>query len=674
MALTMQGHGGGVLETIVHGVCPHDCYDACGLVVTAQDGRVTAVKGDPDHPITQGFLCFKVNHYRDRLYHPDRLTTPLKRVGPKGSGRFVPVGWDEALDEVAHALKAVIAKHGGEAVLPYTFAGNEGLLSQVLAGRFFQHIGASRLDRTICTAASDAALEWVYGTDFGPDPETLPETRLVVLWGSNPVATNIHEVPLLDEAQRLGAEIWTVDPLRTATASRFNHHVAIRPGADYALAMGLARELLARDAQDKEFISRSVSGYEAYCAAVQAWTRERTLEAAGIAGEQFDRLVEALAAVRPALIRTGWGMQRRRFGAQATWAISALSIILGLPQQVGGGHLVANGGAFKLNPAVMHVDQAPAARHINMVQLGEVLTGPLDPPIDALIVYQSNPAATAPNQARVLEGLLRENLFTVVHEQMLTDTARLADFVFPAAMSVEQLDLYVSYWHRYVQLNRPAVEPLGESVSNNEFFRRLAARMNIVDPVFQESDEMLIRGLLDVRHPWMEGITWEALQQQPVQKVRLDPRVRPFVDTPIPTPTGRLCIEPLPDSPGMPEDRSVAGGEYHLITPSRRETIKSTYGDVASVVKAAEAELLMHPEDAARRGFVEGQWVTVFNKWGETRMRLKPSTVAQIGTVVSYAVRWNESAGGTNVNQLTPPDVSSYGGGATFYDVRVDVR
>lgn len=659
----------------MHGVCPHDCYDACGLEVTAEDGRVTSVKGDPNHPVTRGFLCFKVNHYRDRLFHPDRVDEPLKRIGPKGSGRFVAVGWDEALDEVASSLRKIVETWGGEAVLPYTFAGNEGLLSRVLASRFFQHIGASTLDRTICTAASDAALEWVYGTSLGPDPETLPNARLVVLWGSNPLATNIHEVPLLDEARAQGAQIWTIDPLKTATAARFDEHVALNPGSDVDLALGLGRALVERGAHDEAFIARYVDGFDQYCAVMQRWSKTRTLDATGMSADQFDRLVEVLASVRPALVRTGWGLQRRRNGAEAVWAIAALSIILGTPQHVGGGHLAGNSGAFWLNRSVAAVNGAPATRHINMVQLGQVLTDQANPAIRALIVYQSNPAATAPDQSRVLQGLMREDLFTVVHEQMMTDTAQYADWVFPAAMSVELLDLYVSYWHRYVQLNEPAVSPYAESVSNNEFFRRLAARMGISDPLFHESDDALIRRLLDVDHPWMEGITLEKLRDNPVQRVRLAPQARPFVDTPIPTPTGRLMIAPLTGA----DDHNARGaalqpGEFHLITPSRRETIKSSYGNVQTVVKTQDPELLMHPDDARRQGLSDGQWVTVFNHRGETQMRLRIDEMPPPGTVVSYAVRWNHAAHGTNVNQLTPSTPSRHGGGATFYDVKVGVR
>lgn len=662
-------------QKMVHAVCPHDCYDACGLRVTADGERITAIQGDPDHPITRGFLCFKVNHYLDRVYHPDRVTRPMRRTGPKGSGQFEPVSWDEALDAVARQLRSIIAESGGEAILPYTFAGNEGILAHVMASRFFRVIGASSLDRTICTAASDAALKWVYGTSLGPDPETLPRSRLVILWGSNPLATNIHEVPLLDEARQKGAEIWTIDPLRTATAARFDYHVALKPDTDYPLAMGLAHALIERGAVDRDFVNRYVTGFDAFCERVQPWTREHTLAVTGVGEAQFTQLLEALITRRPALFRTGWGVQRYRDGAQNIWAIAALSIILGTPADVGGGLLSSNSGAFALNQEALYGVEGVSntTRVVNMVQLGDALTTLSDPPIRALMVYQSNPAATAPNQRLVLQGLAREDLFTIVHEQMWTDTTRYADWVFPAAMSVETLDLFVSYWHRYVQMSHAATTPLGESSSNNEFFRRLARAMGLSHPALEASDTELIKLALNTRHPWMTGITWEALQENPVQKLRLEVDVRPFLDTPMATPDGRFRIEPLPvpSADWSSADRGL--DEFYLLSPSRRETIKSSFGNVATVVKTGEPELLMHPLDVQRLGFIADQWVTVANDLGATRMRLKPSDVAQPGTVVSYAVRWNSAAKDTNVNQLTPSVLSDYGGGATFYDARVRI-
>ncbi len=662
---------------VVHGTCPHDCYDTCGLTVTAENGRIVRVDGDADHPITRGFLCFKVNRYLDRLYHSERITVPLKRSGPKGSGQFQPVSWNDALQEVGSALRRIVAESGGQAVLPYSFAGNMGILSgSSMDARFFHAIGASELERTICTASTGAALRWVYGSQLGPDPETIPAARLILLWGTNPMATNVHQIPLLDRAREQGADIWCIDPLRTATVERYGQHLALRPGSDYALALGLAAAIIAQGQHRPDFLERYVTGFDEFEQVAQAWTRERTLAATGLDGGEFDRLVEQLAAVRPILFRTGYGSQRQHDAAKTVWAISCLSLLVGSPQDVGGGHLASNGDAFGLNwDGLTRPDlRTSPVRSVNMLKLGEALLTLDDPPIRALIVYNSNPAATAPEQDSVLKGLARRDLLTIVHEQMMTDTARWADWVFPAAMSLETLDLHTSYWHRYVQLSMPAAEPLGHSVSNPEFFRRLAGAMGWHDPAFTASDEDLIRTALESDAAWMQGITWDALQQQPVQKVRLDPAVRPFIDTGIPRPDGRFNMAPLP-VPIAPKDLSpLEPDEFHLLSPSRRETIKSSFGNVASVVKEGRPELLMHPDDIARLALTAGAWVIVYNRYGETRMQLKASRVPQPGTVVSYAVRWNIAAGGSNVNQLTSSTLADYGGGATFYSARARVR
>ncbi len=661
----------------VHAVCPHDCYDTCGLSVTVEEDRIIRIAGDASHPITRGFLCFKVNRYQDRLYHADRITQPLKRVGPKGTAQFKAVAWQDALDEVGATLRTIIEESTGEAILPYSFSGNMGILSEAsMDRRFFHAVGASQLDRTICTASASAALRWVYGTQLGPDPETLPQTHMVVLWGTNPMATNVHEIPLLDEARSHGAKIWCVDPLNTATASRYDYHVALKPNTDYPLALGLGRAILERGAQDRQFIARYTTGFQAYERVVQEWTRERTLAVTGIPPEIFDEWVDQMIHRRPLLFRTGYGVQRQVDGAKTIWAISCLSLLLGTPQEVGGGHLVGNGGAFGIDwdrlgrPDLM----SSSPRTVNMLQLGHALLDLDNPPIRALIVYNSNPAVTAPDQHRVLMGLRRTDLMTIVHEQMMTDTARYADWVFPAAMSMETLDLHTSYWHRYVQLSQPATPPWGESVSNTEFFRRLAQAVGLRHAALRSSDAELLREALDTRHPWMEGITVESLYAHPVQKVALPADARPFLDTPIPTPDGRFHLEPLPVDPNPVPQANRRPDELHLISPSRRETIKSSFGNIASVVKEARPEILMHPEDLARLGVASGEWVTVFNEQGETRMVAQESRVPQPGTAVSYAVRWNAAAEGTNVNQLTSETLSDYGGGGTFYSTRIRVR
>lgn len=662
-------------STTTFGVCPHDCYDTCGLRVTVDDGRVTRIAGDPSHPITQGFLCFKVNHYLDRLYHPERLLYPLRRVGPKGAGQFVRSSWDEALADIGPRLQAIRTRFGGEAILPYSFAGNMGLLaSDSLDRRFFAALGASRLDRTICTASAGATARWMFGQSLGPDPETLPDVRLILLWGANPAATSVHAIPLLDEARRRGAWIVTVDPLATATARRFDQHVAPAPNSDVALALGLGHQLIQSGRLDNAFIAERTEGFAAYRQAALEWPLARTAAATGLAPETIAALADRLASTRPLLIRAGYGVQRQARSAEATWAIAALAVITGALADVGGGFLHGNGDAFPLAPLAVRGTASPPPRSINMIQLGDALTTLTDPPVAALIVYNSNPAATAPDQAAVLRGLQREDLFTVVHEQMPTDTTRYADWVLPAAMSLEVLDLHTSYWHRYIQLNRPAVPPPGEAVSNPELFRRLARATGLSDPALFASDEALLDELLanSADHPWLQGITRSRLMESPAQKIRLPQAARPFIDTPVRTPSGRIRLNPPPlaDPPASDPD---AERPFHLLTPSRRETIKSSFGNVARVRPHEPPTLLMAAVDMRSLGVQGGDSVRVHNAQGATVLTVRESAAVPAGTVVSYAVRWLDEAGGSNINQLTSQRLSDYGGGATFYTTRVSI-
>lgn len=660
-----------------YAVCPHDCYDTCGLRVTVEDGAIRSVRGAVDHPVTRGFVCLKVSRYPERIAHPDRVLYPLRRVGPKGAGRFVRATWDEALAAIAARLKEIVAVWGGEAVLPYSFAGNMGVLAYgSLDQRFFHALGASRLDRTICTAAADAATRWVFGTRLGPDPEVLPEARLILLWGANPAVTNVHAIPFLDEARARGAEIWTIDPLRTETARRYDRHLAPVPGTDVVLALGLVRRLVETGRYDRAFVERYTEGFDALTAAAEPWTLDRTAEVTGLPPEAIRDLAERVATVRPLLVRAGYGVQRQDSGGAAFWALAALAAITGAPRDVGGGFLGSNRDAFVLNHTKLTAPDLlrRPVRRVNMIRLGEALLELDDPPVKALVVYNANPAATAPDQRAVLRGLAREDLFVVVHEQMLTDTARWADWVLPAALAFETLDLHTSYWHRYLQLSRPVRPPAGEAVSNPEFFRRLARAMGLEDPRLFASDEDLVRDALDTDHPWLRGITLERLYEEPRQRVRLDPRTRPFVDTPVPTPSGRIRLQPPPwvgRMPAPPPD----DGRLWLVSPAKRETIKSSFGNVESLRRhEPEPTLLVAPEDAARLGLADGARVRVENEQGAARFRLRVSDVPRPGTAVSYAVHWNRDGDGTNVNQLTSQRTADAGGGATFYAVRVAVR
>lgn len=610
----------------------------------------------------------------DRIDHPDRLTTPLRRVGKKGEGRFEAVDWDSALQEVGCKLRAILDQSGGEAILPYSFSGNMGILSKAsMDRRFFHAVGATELDRTICTVSADAALRFVYGQGLGPDPETIPNAHMVVLWGSNPMATNLHEIPLLDEARSRGAHIWTIDPLRTATARRYGNHLMMAPHRDYALALGLGHAILAQGREDRDFIERYTEGFDEYQELVKPWTRKKTLEACGLDGTVFDTLVSQLISQRPLLFRTGYGVQRQRDSAKTIWAISALSIILGTPKDVGGGHLVSNSDAFPINRAALTRPdlRRKASRRVNMLHLGEALLTLDNPRIEALIVYNSNPAVTAPRQDQVIKGLQRDDLFTIVHEQMMTDTARFADWVFPAAMAPgEVLDLYTSYWHRYIQLSQRAILPRGQSVSNTEFFRRLAQAVGLKDRAFWESDEELIGEALNSHHPWLAGVTLESLSERPVQRVGLAPGVRPYVDTPIKTPHGRLRLKPLPIDMKFSESGEMGDGyQFWLISPSRRETIKSSFGNM----RADRPQIYMNPLDFHRLHLEVGQTVKISNHLGALRLPVVSSDLPGVGTVVVYAGYWMADGQPVGINRLLSDAVSDFGGGSTLYDAMVMV-
>ncbi len=665
----------------VYGVCPHDCYDTCGLELTIAAGRVVRIQGERKHPLTKGFACLKVNRYLERLSHPDRILYPMRRVGPKGSGRFIRSSWDEAMAEIGLRLDKIVQEFGAEAIMPYSFAGNMGVLSTAsMDRRFFHRIGASRLARTICSGAADAALLWVYGSRIGPDPLMIPNMGQIVLWGSNPVATNLHQVPLLDQAVAKGAKVLVIDPLKTESAQRYGGHIAINPGSDAALAMAIGRYWVKSSLFDAAFVEQFGSGLDEYRRAVEPWTVARADQITGVQSHIIETLAQELIHRPPLLIRTGYGVQRHRYGAQAVWAISALSILSGSYRYPGGGHLQSNADAFPINRELLTrpdlLNGSP--REINMLQLGQALSMRSKPPVKALIVYNANPAATAPDQSAVLAGLLREDLLCVVHEQMMTDTARYADWVLPAAMFPEIVDLHLSYWHRYIQLNAKAVEAPGEAVSNTEFFRRLAKAMGFGQETWvQDSDEALVRQALQTSHPWLQNITWESLQDNPVQKIHISPSARPFLDFNIPPRGLRLKPLPLEDSVkvGRGPVKTQDGQKlFWLISPSRKNTIKSSFGNVNSLLTSeTEPTVYMHRDDMKQLDLQEGDEVRLFNTLGSACFVLRSSEKVSPGVLLSYAVTWNRDQG-VNVNQLTSQDLSDYGGGSTFYDSRVTVE
>lgn len=676
----------------VRGVCPHDCPDTCAWVVTVDQGsgRAVAMRGDPDHPVTRGVLCAKVDRYLERTYHPQRLTRPLRRTGPKGSGAFRPISWDEALDEIARRLEEIIRTEGGEAILPYSYAGTMGLVqSQSMDRRFFNRLGASHLLRTICSEAGFRGLLYTLGTARGIAPEDFARARYIILWGANLLTSNLHLWPFVREAQRQGAKIVVIDPVRTKTARQADWWIPIRPGTDAALALALMHVIFAEGLEDRDYLERYCVGVEPLRARVRDWPPERAAEITDIAPEEIRRLAREYASTRPAAIRLSYGMQRHGGGGMATRAIACLPAVTGAWRDVGGGLLLSTSGAFPLNyEALERPDLRPyEPRSINMIELGRALTEVNDPPVRALIVYNSNPAAVAPDQAAVRRGLAREDLFTVVLEHFQTDTADYADIVLPATTQLEHWDLLKPYGHYYLALNRPAIAPIGESKPNSEIFRLLAQRMGFTEPCFQDDDLTLIRQALDSPAPELKGITLERLLQEGHVRLNLPEPYAPFAAGGFPTPSGKcelysqqladLGYDPLPTyTPPHWAEQTTTDDELLLVSPPAHYFLNSTFVNVDRLrEREGEPTLFIHPDDAMSRGIEDGMWVEVFNARGAFQARARVRAEVRPGVCASPSVWWPKlSPDRRNVNFVTSQAVADMGGGATFHDCVVRLR
>lgn len=669
------------------------------MLVHVRDGRAVRVQGDPDHPVTQGFLCTKVNRYVERTYHPDRLTTPLRRVGAKGEGRFRPATWDEALDDIARRLGEVRDRFGTEAILPYSYAGTMGLVQgEAMAARFFNRLGASLLARSICAAAGTEAWKHTYGDRVGPTPEEVDQARLVLLWGTNTLTSNPHLWPALRRARENGARLVAIDPIRTRTAAQCDLHLPIRPGTDAALALGMMHVIWRDGLQDQGYLERHTTGWEPLRERVREWTPERTAGVVGLDAEAIEGLARDYALTRPTFIRLNYGMQRHAGGGMAVRTVSLLPAVTGAWRDVGGGATLSTSGAFRPNKAALERPDwvRPGTRTINMIRLGEALTaadaGVGGPPVGALIVYNSNPAAVAPDLGRVRQGLRRPDLFTVVLEHFQTDTADYADWVLPATTQLEHWDLHTSYGHLYVTLNRPSIEPVGEALPNAEIFRRLAARMEMDDPAFRDSDTELMRQALDTSDPRMRGVTWERLLEDGYARLDVGDRFAPFADPErFNTPSGKIQIlapelaalglDPLPtytppaEGTGAPAERR-ARFPLVLLSPPEHQFLNSTFVNVPALRKAAGGtELLLHPNEAASRGIRTGDRVRAWNERGDFFARAAVTEDVRPGVAVSYGVRWARlSEDGRTVNDTTSQAETDLGGGATFYDNAVEVE
>jgi anaerobic selenocysteine-containing dehydrogenase len=683
------------MEVTVHGTCPHDCPDTCAMLITVRDGVATKVKGDPAHPTTQGVLCTKVSRYLERTYSPDRVLHPMRRVGGKGpgQGRFERIGWDEALDTIATRLQA-IAADDPQAIFPYAYSGTLGLVHNFgMPRRFFHRLGASLPERTLCATAGRMGYNTVVGAQIGTDITHFAESRLIVLWGTNPITSNLHLWTRIAEARRNGARVIAIDPYRSQSAEKADWHLAPLPGTDGALAFGLMHVLIAEDLLDHDYIARHTLGYEALAARAAAFTPEVVAGITGLAADDVRQLARQYGGERASAIRVNFGLQRHAGGGNAVRAIACLPALTGAWREPAGGVLLDNAGAHAPDLAALdgrHLLPDPLPRKVNMAQIGKALTELNDPPIKALFVYASNPMAVAPNNTLLRRGMLREDLFTVVHEIFLTDTCDYADIVLPATTQLEQLDVHRPYGTLYTMLNEQAVAPLGEAVSNAELFRRLAARMGFDEACFRQSDEEIAREAHDLTAPVNATLDFDSLRRDGWRRLDLPERFAPFADGNFPTPSGRCEFESasaaaqgwsaVPEF--IPPRESVLGNPalaarfpLMLLTPPARHYLNSSFSSIASLAREIGPPWVeINPADAQARGIVHGDRVRVFNARGAFEVDARVVEKVRPGVLVAPSIWWQKmSADGENANAVTSDGAADIGQGATYYDTAVEV-
>jgi anaerobic selenocysteine-containing dehydrogenase len=676
---------GAALER-VRGACGHDCPDTCSWIVEVRGGTAHTLTGDPAHPFTRGTLCAKVNHYLERVYHPERVLCPLKRVGAKGSGEFARVSWAEALADIADKWRAICDESGAEAILPYSSAGTQGLIQMgSIDRRLFATMGASELDRKICGAVASAGLKATIGTGSGIDPEQIVHSRYVVLWGTNTIVTNRHLWPLVLEAQRRGARIVVVDPVRTRTAEAADWHLPIQPASDAALALAMMHVIIRDDLVDHDYVARHAIGYDALVERVKDYAPDRVAEVVGLPADVIERFAREYATTEPSLLRVLIGPEHHRNGAMLFRTIACLPVLTGAWKHRGGG-LARSTHALQF--AVLDMDGVlmpqlvkPGVRTLNMRDLGKDLCDPaLRPPIRSLMVYGANPMVSMPNQERIREGLLRQDLFTIVHDLFVTETARFADYVLPATSQIEHLDLSPAWGHLYLPLNRPAIAPRGESVCNTELFRRLASALGRTEPYLFESDESMLRGALASGHPWLDGITYERLWEEGYARLNCPEDWRPFADGGFATPSGKAELfsealreeghDPLPSPGDVPTGRGL-----RLISGKQVHFLNSSYSHMERHRRrAGQLFIELNPEDASSRRVADGDPVSVRNERGEIR------AICRISDRVPPGISWMPFGGLTDangerrsVNILTAEEPTDWGGGSGLYDAFVEV-
>jgi anaerobic selenocysteine-containing dehydrogenase len=713
------------MKKVVHAACPHDCPDACRVLITVQECRATKIQGDPAHPMTRGFLCAKVAKYLERVYSPDRVLYPMRRLVPKGpvatgesraTHAWQRISWDEALDEIANRFRQISAEFGSEAILPYSYGGTLGVLNGgSMDRRFFHRLGASQLDRTICSAAGEAGLKSVLGIKLGTEPEQFLHSRYIIAWAANIHGNNVHLWPFIVEARRLGAKLVVIDPYRTRTAACADWYLPINPGTDAALALGMMHVIINENLYDADYVSRYTVGFDQLRAKTLQYPPERVAQWTGIAAADIIKLAREYATTIPAVIRLNYGVQRSEGGGMATRAITMLPCITGSWKLVGGGLQLSTSGAYGLNRAalercdLMEKSLGRPARVINMVELGKALNAQPDPPVQALFVYNSNPAAVCPNHNEVVRGLRRSDLFTVVHEQFFTDTTDYADIVLPATTFFEHRDLQTAYGHYYLQTSDQAIDPLGECRSNVETFRALAERMGFEEECFRDSTDQMIDAALDSQNPWLQGIDRHQLGRQghirlnfgngdsplsivphPVSDANGTPLPQPFLPFAqgnFATPTGKaeLYSESLraqgldPVLHFNPPDESrhsqrAKAFPLELLARKADNFLNSTFSNLPITQAMEELGLLeISHADARARGISDGDQVRVFNQRGEIRLRARVDGAVQPGVVAARLYWAKLSDGLKNINVLTSEKLTDLGNSATFYSVLVEV-
>jgi len=664
------------------------------MLVTVEDGKAVAIRGDPAHPTTGGTLCTKVARYLDRTYSPGRLLHPMRRVGRKGEGRFARMSWNEALDEIATRFADIAASSDGpQAILPYSYAGTMGLLQgQSMDRRFFHRLGASLLDRTICASAGKAGWGAVIGASMGMDVERYEDSRLIVIWGSNAVTSNLHFWTRAQEAKRRGARLVAIDPYRSVTAEKCHEHIALLPGTDAALAYGLMHVLIAEGFVDHDYVARYTVGYDALAARAAEWPPERVAATCGISADQVTRLARDYGTTKPAAIRVNYGMQRVHGGGNAVRAVACLPALVGAWRDPAGGALLSSSGTFPVDTKALERPDLirGTPRTINMSAIGDALLDARDPPIRAIYVYNSNPLAVAPESGRVTAGFARDDLFCVVHEIFQTDTADYADILLPATTQLEQTDVHSAYGHLYALANNAAIAPLGEALPNTEVFRRLATRMGFDEPCFRDSDDDLARAAYRRSDARAEGWDWESLKRDGWHRLTLPAVYAPFAEGRFPTPSGKCEFwseklkaqgeDPLPAVilPRESAATNAAMAERYplaLLSPPARNFLNSSFANLTDFIAEEKTPRLeIHPDDAKARSLATGMPVRVFNDRGGFNATARVTDRARPGVVVAPSIWWRKLApGGENANAVTSQALTDLGRAATFYDCLVEV-